>query len=144
MGDGVGLGDGELLSIVGVSGEAGVCCGCSEGSVSSFLSLSDGCDTTLFLAYLVKAILNLDPQFPLNITAYTDNQSLYDLLYTTKQPTERRLITDIASLREMIDTKEVNVVWVDHKNQLSDVLTKSGASPHQLLESLHSAKIPFV
>ena len=48
MGDGVGLGDGELLSIVGVSGEAGVCCGCSEGSVSSFLSLSDGCDVLEF------------------------------------------------------------------------------------------------
>ena len=50
-------------------------------------------------------MFNLIPDISLEIKAYTDNQSLYDILHTTKQPSEKRLVVDIAALREIIETK---------------------------------------
>ena len=111
---------------------------------SETLSLSDGCDTAMFIKALVSETIEINAQSSIKINAYIDNQSLHDLLHNTKHALEKRLVLDISSLREMIDRKEVTVTWVDNKKQLSDVLTKAGSPPSVLLDIAQSAKIPFI
>ena len=77
----------------------------------------------------------------MNIQAYTDNRSLYDILYTTKLTSEKSLIVDVASIREMIDKEQVKVLWVEGQKQLSDVLTKAGASSIKLNDTLKAGKL---
>ena len=51
----------------------------------------------------------------MNIIAYTDNQSLHDTVHRTKQTLERRLIVDIAFIREMVNNNQIQVIWVEKK-----------------------------
>ena len=51
----------------------------------------------------------------MNIIAYTDNQSLHDTVHRTKQTLERRLIIDIAFIREMVNNNQIQVIWVEKK-----------------------------
>ena len=65
------------------------------------------------------------------IHAFTDNQSLHDTINTTKQILDRRLRVEISALIQMCDKNKVTVNWLSKHHQLSDVLTKKGASYHQ-------------
>ena len=49
---------------------------------------------------------------------------------------DKRLRADIVRLREMVDTKEIKVTWVEGTKQLADYLTKRGASSQRPLEVL--------
>ena len=84
-------------------------------------------------------------QKDLPIEVITDNQSLYDALYSWKSISERwlRIQFDIGMLKEMILRKEIQKVhWVDKKHQLADVLSKSGASPRKIIEILQEGQSP--
>ena len=102
------------------------------------LALTDGCDTTFFIANLITDI-GLYKTIP--ITALTDNQSLNDTIKTTKPTLDRRLRVEISALREMCDKNEINIHWISKQHQLSDVLTKKGASVHSLVKVLQKDKI---
>ena len=78
---------------------------------------------------------------PMNIIAYTDNQSLHDTVHSTKQTLERRLIVDISFICEIVDNNQIQVIWVEKDKQISDVLTKSGVSQKYLLNILETGKI---
>ena len=78
---------------------------------------------------------------PMNIIAYTDNQSLHDTVHSTKQTVERRLIVGISFIREMVDNNQIQIIWVKKDKQISDVLTKSGVSQKSLLSILETGKI---
>ena len=93
-------------------------------------------DTTVFLNKMLSEIY-FGGQKDLPIEVITDNQSLYDALYSCKSISERRLRIDIGMLKEMILRKEIQKVhWVDTKHQLADVPTKRGASPRKIIEVL--------
>ena len=68
--------------------------------------------------------------------AITDNDSLYETSSSTKQVLDRRLRVEISAIREMCERQEISLRWVDKKKQISDVLTKKGASSECLMKIL--------
>ena len=78
---------------------------------------------------------------PMNIIAYTDNQSLHDTVHSTKQTVERRLIVGISFIREMVDNNQIQIIWVKKDKQITDVLTKSGVSQKSQLKILETGKM---
>mgnify|MGYP001796156622 CR=1 FL=1 len=104
------------------------------------LSLSDGCDVVQFSNRLISEIICYNKQ-ELEITAYTDNYSLYEASYSMKQTLEKRLLLDISALREMVARNEVKITWVEKEKQLSDILTKSGVNSTSILDILQSSKM---
>ena len=75
---------------------------------------------------------NKDSQLP--VTCITDNLSLYQAAHTTGKLVDSRLIIDMAIIREMISKDEINLEWVPGSEQISDVLTKKGASRIKLAQ----------
>ena len=69
------------------------------------MSLSEGCDIAVDINKLVSQLL-LHNEKQLNITTYTDNQSLYNSAHTLKQTLEKRLLLDISAIREMVERNE--------------------------------------
>ena len=108
------------------------------------LPLIEGCDTALYISEMVSEIskrMNTKAPSPVNIEALTDNQSLFDTIHSTKQTSEKRLIVDISAVREMSDRNELSVMWIKKEKQLSDVLTKDGASSRLLLDILQTGRM---
>ena len=80
------------------------------------------------------------------IICLTDNQSLFETVGTSNQILDRRLRVEVSAIREMIDHDEISIEWVCKEKQLSDVLTKKGASPMQLIPCQHclsNLKLPW-
>ena len=72
----------------------------------------------------------------------TNNQSLQDICHSTKNIEGRRLRVGIVILREMLAQHEIsNLEWIETSSQLSDCLTKSGASTALLLDALRSGSL---
>ena len=104
------------------------------------LALADGYSTG---EYLQKLLGNIFPSVnKKKITAITDNKSLYDNLQTSHRVSDKSLIIDISYLRERIDREELHLEWKDGSKQLSNVLTKKGASPEQLRTTLSYGSFP--
>ena len=105
------------------------------------LSVLDGCDSAFFVGQLVSTILRIEK---IPVLTVTDSDSLYDTSSTTKQVLDRRLRVEISAIREMCEKDEVKLVWVDSKNQLSDVFTKKGASSDRLMQTIQSGQLHHV
>ena len=63
------------------------------------------------------------------------------MIKTTKPTLDRGLRVEISALREMCDKNEINIHWISKQHQLSDVLTKKGASVHNLVKVLQKGNI---
>ena len=81
------------------------------------------------------------PNSELKIELYTDSKSLYDCVRTTNLLTDKRLRVDVAAIREMVESGEVIVCWVEGRKHLADILTKSGLSKQNLLEILTKCRL---
>ena len=103
------------------------------------LALSDGCDTSYFVASLTKEMIFMEQHNDINIEAFTDNRSLYETLHTKKPILDKRLRIEIAALREMYEKNELQISWTEKQHQLSDILTKGGASPKSPTETIQRA-----
>ena len=89
------------------------------------LAICDGCELALYTASLLNASkLTENPQ----VIVVTDSRSLFEALGSSKQVSDKRLRLDVGSLREMIKRDEITINWVQGSRQLSDALTKHGAS----------------
>jgi len=73
-----------------------------------------------------------------DVKCYTDSKSLKDNLRTSNTVGDMSIRVEIARLREMIDNKELDYVWIPGKNNLADVMTKKTASSDALLGVLES------
>ena len=70
---------------------------------------------------------------------FYDNKSLYDSLHSsTNVKEEKRLILDIALIKEMLQKNEINSVTLVRKEQLADCLTKQGASSERLRDVIEA------
>ena len=105
------------------------------------LALSDGCDTSYFVATLTKEIIFMKQHNDINIEAFTDNRSLYETVHTAKPILDKRLRVEIAALREMCEKNELQISWIEKQHQLSDVLTKTRASPKTPIETIQKGKL---
>ena len=54
---------------------------------------------------------------------------------------EKRLMVDLAALREAIERKEIHIRWVSTTEQLADVLTKAGASKLKLMNVISTGRL---
>ena len=72
------------------------------------LVLSGGCEVTFYVNKLLSKLIHAGRD-SLDETAYTDNESLQDAVYSTKQTLEKQLIVDISSLCELGDRNEVKL-----------------------------------
>ena len=101
-------------------------------------------EACLWLANLLSKMLYCKPNDDKNIKieCYTDNHQLYDSLYSIRPIQDKRLWTEIALLREMINKKEIaKINWIENKYQIADCLTKYGASSEKLLNTLKTKSI---
>ena len=101
------------------------------------LSLVNGCDVAIYINNLLPELLQTEPNC-LSITAYTDNQSLYDAVHSMKQTLQKRLLVNISAIREMVERNEIIVTWINKEKELSDVLTKSGTPSNSMLQTLNT------
>ena len=89
------------------------------------LAMCDGCQLALYTASLLNTSkLTENPQ----LIVVTDSKSLFEALGSSKQVSDKRLRLNVGSLREMIERGEITINWVQGLRQLSDALTKHGAS----------------
>ena len=95
------------------------------------------------LAFMIKCLLleisNLTMQNQiLPIKCIIDSKSLYDVVYSSNNPTEKRLKVELCAIRESLEKGEIqSVKWVVSKDQLADCLTKQGASREKLYDDLN-------
>ena len=109
------------------------------------LSLVEGLDTAFYLGHLVSEILCNTKKNVVPIDCYIDNKSLYDNIHSTKMVAEKRLRIDIASIKQMIQREEISqVIWVDTSHQISDCLTKHGASNIKLLQVIKEGSLAII
>ena len=104
------------------------------------LALRDGLDEAVTLQHQIAEILGVEPT-AIKIEAFIDNDDTCKAIYSTKQMMKGRLLIDMGAIKEMIENKEVECVsWIPKYFQLSDSLTKCGASSKNLIETLNSGK----
>ena len=89
------------------------------------LALNESCKIALYLTQALKEILHLEH---ILITSITDNKSLYDVTNSLTSTTDRLLRVEIATTRSLCARKQVKLKRIEEKHQLSDCLTKKGAS----------------
>ena len=67
----------------------------------------------------------------------TDNQSAVDSIYNDTMVAEKRLLRDLAVIKEMVERKEIRkVAWIPGEEMLADALTKHGVDGKPLLGAL--------
>ena len=104
------------------------------------LALADGQSAaTFFKASLSTIFPSIIPQ---SVKVITDNKSLFDSSNTTHSISDKELTIDMNYIREKLERKEMHLYWKDGSHQLSDVLTKRGASSEQLCSVLHKGLLP--
>ena len=104
------------------------------------LSLTDGAGTALYVMSLLKGVVPCRQ----TINVLTDNKSLYDTAHSKKPTSDKQLRVDVAGIKEMLDLKQIDIKAIPGKEQLADILTKKGASPHSLLSVLRNGKLYMV
>ena len=104
------------------------------------LAFCDGCELAFYIAHIISTLMHLQPS--VTVDAITDSQSLYEALGSTKQPSNHRLRVEINALRDMVDGGDISVRLVKGAKQVSDPLTKKGASDKLLLDVLQRGKLP--
>ena len=151
LSDGVSSAEGYVILMIGSNGK---CCPIAWTSrkirrvvkstiAAETLAMVDGLDMTLYLVATLQEVLG----YPVNsdsipINCYIDNKSLYENIYSTKLVSEKRLRIDIASVKQMIERKEIDKVqWVKTSQQISDCLTKRGANCKKLLDIIKQGSL---
>lgn len=98
------------------------------------LALLDAVDVCLYIKHIFCELLQ---NAAIDVKCHVDNRSLWDNVYSTKSAAEKRLRIDIASIKQMVETKEITgLFWINSEKQLSDCLTKRGACCSRLIRSL--------
>ena len=103
------------------------------------LALEEAVDHAFYIKSMLSEIMNID--IPLH--CFVDCRSLVDNLHSSNTvKEEKRLVQDIALIKEMMERKEISSVQhVVSKNNLADALTKRGASCKLLEDVLSSGNM---
>ena len=105
------------------------------------LSLVEGCEAAIMLSRLIAEVVTGDSKSRMSITCLTDNKNLYETAQTTHTLEEKRLLVEMGIVREMVAKKEIQLMWISTEHQLSDVLTKQGASGVKLREVMEQGRL---
>ena len=111
---------------------------------SEALALMDGIDCVTSIGMLLNELLYNNGKTIVPIKCYVDNNDLFEAIHSKKDVSERRLRREVNIIKELIKNKDIdNVYWIPTKNQLADVLTKRGASTHNILNLLNQGIFNF-
>ena len=103
------------------------------------LSFSDGAESGIYISNMLQEFA---PQLrELKIDCITDSRSLFESAGTSTAVSDKRLRVEINYIREMIKKNEITIKWVKGEGQLSNVLTKTGASPFSLMDVIQSGRL---
>ena len=106
------------------------------------LSLQEGLEAGFYYRTIVEEILGI-PSKTIPITAYTDNKSVIEAVFSTKLIDGKRLRVDIAAIREFLKTNDIRQTKLCAGNsQLANCMTKQGASGYEPLKVLQCGKMP--
>ena len=88
--------------------------------------------------YLVAAMIKetFGTTIMVEVNCYSDSKSLKDHLESSNIISDLRLRVDMVRLQEMAELKEIDIMWVEGKQQIADALTKYGASAALLVKVL--------
>ncbi|KAL5253495.1 hypothetical protein ACHWQZ_G013327 [Mnemiopsis leidyi] len=100
---------------------------CSSTLTAESLALFKAVDHAMLIQQILKQLMG-SVNAEIKIHCYVDNKGLLELINKTKDPTEKRLITTMASIRESVDRQEIEVSFIPTKKMPADVLTKKSAS----------------
>lgn len=103
---------------------------------SETMAFAKAADAGHLVAELISELFQTSQKIEVN--CYTDSKSLKDHLESSNIIADLRLRVDMARLQEMVELQEINIIWVDGKQQLADSLTKFGASANSLMKVLGS------
>ena len=96
-----------------------------------------GFDMAAVLRFFLNDLLNRNVRMNL----FTDSRCLYDNLTTLRSTTEKRLLIDLALLRQCYERREIaNVYWIPSEQNPADALTKD-ATGNALNELMMKNKI---
>ena len=71
----------------------------------------------------------------------TDSKNLYEAVHSTSMVEDMWLITDIASIKDALESKEVTEIQrVPSERMIANCLTKAGASGEKLMTILKTGK----
>ena len=105
------------------------------------LALQEAAETAFYTKTILCEILNLN-QRDIKIECYTDNKSLVDSVHSSKTLQDKKLILDMAIVKEMLQKKEIACInWIETSKQLADSLTKNGASSAKLQDVICEGKV---
>ena len=113
---------------------------CTSTLAAETLALSDAIEQSILLSTIYSEIILKKPKATIPIIALTDSKSLVSATGTTNLVKGKTLRITIASLRESIEKEEFTLKWIDSNSQISNCLTKAGASDKTLRQILNSGK----
>ena len=113
---------------------------CKSTLTSETLALGDAIDHAILLATIYGELISNQPKYIIPIVALTDNKSLVNASSTTNLITEKRLRIEMAAMRESVENGEISLKWIDSGNNISNCLTKTGASAKGLQRVMTSGK----
>lgn len=100
------------------------------------LALVEAVDMGYYLQNILSEIL-FTHKISIPMECYVDNHSLWDNVHSTKNVSEKRLRIDLASLKQMLDKREISAIkWIESSHQLSDCFTKRGVCTQKLIDIL--------
>lgn len=102
---------------------------------SETLALNEGADAGVLTAVMIQEVFQLS-KLP-DVLCKTDNASLVETLNSNNLVSDRRLRIDVARLKEMKSRGEIQIEWIKGCDQVSDCLTKAGASSELLRDLLN-------
>ena len=107
--------------------------------------MRDALDEAIYLGSIINELYcNNYRVSELPVVAYTDNKSLHENLHSTKQVHENRLRIDMAEIRRMLNTDDIQrIICLPTELQLANALTKKGANTNMLLDFINSGQIKF-
>ena len=110
------------------------------------LALQKVIDVAFMIKCILLEILNLKIENQiLSIKCINDSKSLHNVVYSSNNLTGKTLKIELCSIRESLEKGEIKCTkWVNSKNQLSDCLTKEGASRERLYDALNGETKLFV
>ena len=147
---GTGSSAGYVLFVTDGSGHRSVCLAWGSSKIkrvvaatlsAEILAMQKGLEETVHVREMCKDMLGKDfAGMPLVVL--TDNQSAVESIYNDTMVTEKRLLRDLAVIKEMVERKEIRrVAWVPAEEMLADALTKYGVDGKSLLKCVREGTL---
>ena len=71
----------------------------------------------------------------------TQTNNLFEAVYLTKLVKDRRLRIDMAQIQEAIQEENMELLWIEGSEMLTDILTKKGVSEDSILKVIRNGRL---